>query len=83
MVVETIMTVEVAQASAMGMKAIGAGMAVGLTGLATSFAQYSIGTAAVGAVSENKDIFGLVLILTVLPETIVIFGLVVALLMLF
>ena len=42
-----------------------------------------IGSAAVGATAENKDIFGLVLLLTVIPETIVIFGLVVGLLLLF
>jgi V/A-type H+-transporting ATPase subunit K len=37
----------------------------------------------VGAVAENKEMFGLALLLTVIPETIVIFGLVVALLLLF
>ncbi len=83
MVAETIMTVEVAEASAAGMKAIGAGLAVGLTGIATGIAEMAIGPAAVGATAENKDIFGLVLLLTVIPETIVIFGLVVALLMIF
>jgi len=82
MVVET-MTLEVAQASAEGFKAIGAGLAVGITGMATAIAQFAIGPAAVGATAENKETFGLVLILTVIPETIVIFGLVVALLLLF
>jgi V/A-type H+-transporting ATPase subunit K len=82
MAVET-MTVEVAEASAAGLVAIGAGLAVGLTGLATGIAEMSIGTAAVGATAENKDVFGLALLLTVIPETIVIFGLVVALLLLF
>ncbi|MDT8357150.1 MAG: ATPase [Methanomicrobiaceae archaeon] len=77
------MTLEVAEASAAGLKAIGAALAVGLTGMATAIAEYSIGAAAVGATAENKDVFGLVLLLTVIPETIVIFGLVVALLMLF
>ena len=83
MVAETIMTVEVAEASAAGMKAIGAGLAVGITGIATGIAEMTIGPAAVGATAENKDVFGLVLLLTVIPETIVIFGLVVALLMIF
>ncbi len=78
-----VMTLEVAEASAKGLVAIGAGLAVGMAGLATAIAQYGIGTAAVGATAENKDIFGLVLVLTVIPETIVIFGLVVALLLLF
>jgi len=82
MVVET-MTLEVAQASAVGFKAIGAGLAVGLTGIATGLAQFGIGSAAVGATAENKEMFGLALLFTVIPETIVIFGLVVALLLLF
>ncbi len=77
------MTLEMVQASQVGMKAIAAGIAVGLTGLATGLAEYSIGAAAVGATAENKDVFGLVLLLTVIPETIVIFGLVVGLLLLF
>lgn len=65
------------------MKALGAALSVGLTGIATAIAEMSIGSAAVGATAENKDVFGLVLLLTVIPETIVIFGLVVSLLMLF
>jgi V/A-type H+-transporting ATPase subunit K len=66
-----------------GLTAIGAALAVGLTGIGAALAEYGIGSAAVGATAENKDIFGLVLLLTVIPETIVIFGLVVSLLMLF
>jgi V/A-type H+-transporting ATPase subunit K len=77
------MTLEMVQASQLGMKAIGAGLAVGLTGIATGIAEMAIGSAAVGATAENKDVFGLVLLLTVIPETIVIFGLVVGLLLLF
>ena len=77
------MTLEMVQASQMGMKAIGASLAVGLTGLATGLAEMAIGSAGVGATAENKDIFGLALLFTVIPETIVIFGLVVALLLLF
>ena len=71
------------QASQMGMKAIGAGLAVGLTGVGTGVAEMGIGAAAVGAIAENRDFFGLGLLFTVIPETIVIFGLVVALLLLF
>lgn len=82
-VAATEMTIEMVKASQLGMKALGAGLAVGLTGIATGIAEMAIGSAAVGATAENKDIFGLVLLLTVIPETIVIFGLVVALLLLF
>jgi len=77
------LTPEMIEASQAGMKALSAALAVGLTGIAAALAEYGIGSAAVGATAENKDTFGLVLILTVIPETIVIFGLVVALLLLF
>jgi V/A-type H+-transporting ATPase subunit K len=76
-------TVEIAVKSQLGMKALGAGLAVGLTGIGAGIAEMGIGSAAVGATAENKDLFGLVLILTVIPETIVIFGLVVALVLWF
>lgn len=78
-----VMTVEMIQASQAGLKAVGAGLAVGLTGIGTGIAEMSIGAAAVGATAENRDLFGLALIFTVIPETIVIFGLVVAMLLLF
>ncbi|MDD1712564.1 MAG: ATPase [Methanoregulaceae archaeon] len=77
------MTLEMVEASQGGMKAIGAAIAIGSTGIATGLAEMVIGSAAVGATAENKDVFGLVLLLTVIPETIVIFGLVVSLLLLF
>lgn len=65
----------------MGLIAIGAGLAVGLTGLGSAIAESGIGSAAVGAMAENEKLFGKGLILTVIPETIVIFGLVVAVLL--
>ena len=65
-----------------GLIAIGAGIAFGLSAIATAMAEKSIGTAAVGAMAENEKLFGKGLILTVIPESIVIFGLVVAILIL-
>jgi V/A-type H+/Na+-transporting ATPase subunit K len=65
---------------AAGLKAIGAGIAIAGTGLASGWAEKDIGSAAIGAMAENESLFGKGLILTVIPETIVIFGLVVALL---
>jgi V/A-type H+-transporting ATPase subunit K len=82
-VVAAITDIELMKASQIGLKAIAAALAVGLTGLGTGVAEMAIGPAAVGATAENKDIFGLALLFTVIPETIVIFGLVVALLLLF
>jgi V/A-type H+-transporting ATPase subunit K len=64
-----------------GMIAIGAGLAVGLAGLGSGVAEANIGAAAVGAMAEDEKLFGKGLILTVIPETIVIFGLVMAILL--
>ncbi len=64
-----------------GLMAIGAGLAVGLAGIGTGIAQTSIGAAAVGATAEDEKNFGKGLVLTVIPETIVIFGLVMAILL--
>ena len=57
--------------------AAGAAIAVGLAALGAGIAERGIGAAAVGAVAEDDDMFGRGLILTVLPETLVILALVV------
>ena len=54
-----------------------AALAVGLAALGAGYAERGIGAAAVGAVAENDEMFGRGLILTVLPETLVILALVV------
>lgn len=59
--------------------AIGAAISIGVAALATAWAQAKIGAAGVGALAEDDSLFGSVLILVAIPETIVIFGLVVAL----
>lgn len=64
-----------------GLIAVGAGLAVGLAGIGTAMAQQSIGAAAIGATAEDEKNFGKGLVLTVIPETIVIFGLVTAILL--
>ncbi len=58
--------------------AIGAGLAVGLTGLATSIAQAGVGSGGTGAMAEKPELFANVLILFAIPETIVILGFVIA-----
>ena len=65
-----------------GLIAIGSGLAIGLSALAAAIAEKEIGAAAVGAMAEKEELFGKGLILTVIPETLVIFGLVVAILIL-
>lgn len=58
-----------------GLIAIGKGLAVGLGALASGIAQSRIGSSAVGAVAEDPSKFGTMLIFLLLPETLVIFGL--------
>ena len=65
-----------------GLIAIASGLAIGLSAIAAAIAEKDIGTAAVGAMAEKEELFGKGLVLTVIPETIVIFGLVVAILIL-
>jgi len=61
-----------------GLVALAAAIAISLSAIAAALAEKAIGTAAIGAMAENENLFGKGLILTVIPETIVIFGLVVA-----
>ncbi|MBS3116410.1 hypothetical protein J4421_02315 [Candidatus Woesearchaeota archaeon] len=67
-------------ATDVGLIAIGAGLAIGMSAIAAALAEKSIGTAAIGAMAEKESLFGKGLILTVIPETLVIFGLVAAIL---
>jgi V/A-type H+-transporting ATPase subunit K len=64
-----------------GMIAIAAGIAIGFSAIATAWAQKTIGAAAVGAAAENEKMFGRGLIYMVIPETIVLFGLIIAFLL--
>lgn len=62
-----------------GLIAIGAGLAIGLSAIGAGIAEKDIGAAAVGAIAEKPEFFGKGLLFTVIPETLVIFGLVIAL----
>jgi V/A-type H+-transporting ATPase subunit K len=64
-----------------GLLAVGAGLAVGLAGVGAGMGESQIGAAAVGATAENEQMFGKGLVMTVLPETIVIFGLIISILL--
>ncbi|MGZ4929308.1 MAG: ATPase [Halobacteriota archaeon] len=66
-----------------GLIAIASSIAVGLTGIGAAIGEQMIGSAAVGAIAEDDSFFGKGLVMTVIPESIVIFGLVVALILLF
>jgi len=66
-----------------GLIAVGAGLAVGLAGIGAGLGEKDVGAAAVGAITEDRSMFGKSIILIVLPETIVIFGLVIAFMLIF
>lgn len=61
--------------------AMAAAVVIGMAALATAWAEKEIGSAAVGAMAENDKIYGKALILMVIPETIIIFGFLIALLL--
>jgi len=61
-----------------GLIAMAAALTILGTGVATAWAEKVIGAASVGALAEKPELFGRVLPLVVIPETIVIFGLVIA-----
>ncbi len=65
-----------------GLIALASGVAIGASAIAAALAEKEIGVAAIGAMAEKEELFGKGLILTVIPETIVIFGLVIAYLIL-
>lgn len=65
-----------------GLVAVGMALAVGLGALGTGWAQSRIGPAAVGAVAEKPGMFGTAIIFLLLPETLVIFGIVISFLLL-
>jgi len=57
-----------------GLIALAAGAAVGFSAIASAIAEKGIGVAAVGAMAEKEELFGKGLILTVIPETLILFG---------
>ena len=61
-----------------GLLAIGAGLAVGLAGLGTGYAQAHIGSAGAGAIAEKPELTGTVILLVAIPETVLILGFAVA-----
>jgi len=61
-----------------GLLAIGAGIAVGITALGTGYAQGKIGSAGAGALAEKPELAGRIILLVAIPETMVILGFAVA-----
>lgn len=63
--------------------AFAAALAIGLSALATGWAQSKIGPAGAGALAEKPELSGIVIVLLAIPETMVILGFVVAIMILF
>jgi len=66
---------------AVGLVAIGAGLAIAGGCIGTGLAQAAIGSAGMGVLAEKPEEQGKILFFMVLPETIVIFGFVVAIIL--
>ncbi len=63
--------------------AFAAALAIGLSAIATAWAQSRIGAAGAGTLAEKPELSGTVVILVAIPETMVILGFVVATMILF
>jgi len=58
--------------------ALALGIAVGFAAFGAGYAERGIGAAAVGALAEDSMSLGIALVMTVLPETLVLLALIVA-----
>lgn len=73
---------EAGQAASDGLKFIGAALSTGLATIGTGYAVGTVGSAALGAVSEDSHILGKTLIFVGLAEGIAIYGLIISILIL-
>jgi V/A-type H+-transporting ATPase subunit K len=62
--------------------ALAAAVAIGVSALATAWVQSRIGAAGAGALAEKPEVRGAVIVMLAIPETLVILGFVVAVLIL-
>jgi V/A-type H+-transporting ATPase subunit K len=64
-----------------GMIAVGAGLAIGLSAIGTAISQGALGSAALGIAAEKPEFESKVLLYVALPESILIFGFLIAILL--
>ncbi len=64
-------------------KALAAALAVAIPALGTAWAQSKIGAAGMGALVEKPELTTIVLILIAIPETVVLLGFAVAMIIIF
>lgn len=58
--------------------ALAAALAVGVAGFCTAWAQSRIGSAGAGTIAEKPESAVMIIVLEALPETIILFGFVIA-----
>ena len=75
--------IETMDGMAKGLSYIGAALAVGLSGIGGGIAVASAASAALGAISENDSAFGKALIFVGLAEGVALYGLIIAIMILF
>jgi V/A-type H+/Na+-transporting ATPase subunit K len=63
--------------------AFAAALAIGLSAIATGWAQSRIGSAGAGTLAEKPELTGTIIIMLAIPETMVILGFVVAAMILY
>jgi V/A-type H+-transporting ATPase subunit K len=61
---------------------LAAGLAIGLSALATAWAQSKIGASGAASLAEKPELRGSIIVMVAIPETMVILGFVVAVLIL-
>ena len=66
-----------------GLKYIGAALSTGLATIGTGYAVGQVGSAALGAISEDASILGRTIIFVGLAEGIAIFGVIISIMILF
>ena len=62
--------------------ALSAALAVGISAAATAWVQSRIGSAGAGALAEKPELRGAIIVMLAIPETLVVLGFVVAVLIL-
>jgi len=72
---------DIASLTTGGAAAVGAGLAMGLSALAAAWSQGSLGSAGMGLVAERPELKGDLLVYIAIPETIVLFGFVIAIML--
>jgi V/A-type H+-transporting ATPase subunit K len=65
------------------MLAISAAISISVSGLAAAYVIRTVGTAAISAISEREGAFGKVVVIVALGEAIAIYGLIIAILLVF